>query len=293
MHPVYYHSPCCQQQPSPQTALQLLEMNSLKDNIRHIEETRQLNKRIQELEINNINHRITPLEASQQNIGYIQQQYRPPFFIRPTEHPWYYHRPTSIQQPYVFQHPPHIRPPPPIYNHIPTYGQNFAVNQSASQNWRDSRSNSTIHKTDGQNVTKELPTQRTLANWTAAFPQKTKEVHRATYEHVSRDQVDVIGKRIEDAEVNGDVNMYINIASYNCKNSASCKDTLYTMAPVICRQEHWLLGKSIQGINYKIRSVNDNNPIPPTQKARGYGGTAVVWSNQIDHIVDDTIEDGS
>ena len=84
MHPVYYHSPCCQQQPSPQTALQLLEMNSLKDNIRHIEETRQLNKRIQELEINNINHRITPLEASQQNIGYIQQQYRPPFFIRPT-----------------------------------------------------------------------------------------------------------------------------------------------------------------------------------------------------------------
>ena len=87
--------------------------------------------------------------------------------------------------------------------------------------------------------------------------------------------------------------MYINIASYNCKNSASCKDTLNTMAHVICLQEHWLLGKSIQGINYKIRSVNDNNPNPPTQKARGYGGIAVVWSNQIDHIVDDTIEDGS
>ncbi|CAG2187493.1 unnamed protein product [Mytilus edulis] len=103
-----------------------------------------------------------------------------------------------------------MRPPPPIYNHIPTYGQNFAMNQSTSQNWRfppestkpkykqhqyqdqnnrDSRYNPTIHKT----VTKELPTQRTLANWTAAFPQKTKKVHRATYANVLRDQVDVIG----------------------------------------------------------------------------------------------------
>ncbi|CAG2187494.1 unnamed protein product [Mytilus edulis] len=128
IHPVYHHSPCCQQQPSPQTAFQLLEMNSLKDNIRHIEETRQLNERIQELAINNINHRITALETSQQYMGYIQQQYRPPYYIRRPEHPWYYHRPTSIQQPYGFQHPPHIRPPPPIYNHIPTYGQNFAEN---------------------------------------------------------------------------------------------------------------------------------------------------------------------
>ncbi|CAG2187165.1 unnamed protein product [Mytilus edulis] len=121
-------------------------------------------------------------------------------------------------------------------------------------------------------------------------------------DHFFRSKPNFKGKRIEDVEPNEDVNMYINIASYNCKNvlnSAGCIDTLNTMAHVICLQEHWLfnfeqnlLGKSIQGINYKIRSVDDNNPISPIQKPRGYGGTAVVWSNKIDHIVDDTIQDG-
>ncbi|CAC5418151.1 unnamed protein product [Mytilus coruscus] len=86
MQPVHHHPACCQQlpgQPSPQNTVQLLEMNSFKDIIKHIEETRQLYKRIQELEINNINHRITALESSQQNMGYTQQQYRFPQYIHP------------------------------------------------------------------------------------------------------------------------------------------------------------------------------------------------------------------
>ncbi|CAG2187166.1 unnamed protein product [Mytilus edulis] len=185
-------------------------MNSPKDNIRHLEETRQLNKRIQELEINNINHRITALETSHQNIGYIQQQYRPPYYIRPPEHPWYYHRPTSIQQPFGFQHPTYVRPPPPIYIHVPTYGQNTALHQSTPQNGRfppvitkpkyahhqyqdqnnrNNRFHQIIHKTNDQNVSKESHTQRPATNWTTAFPPKTNFLRRLSELHTRMLQV--------------------------------------------------------------------------------------------------------
>lgn len=66
--------------------LTVFERNSLKEYRRHLGETRQLNKRIQELEIN-INHRITALESSQQNICFTQQQYRFPQYIHSPVHP--------------------------------------------------------------------------------------------------------------------------------------------------------------------------------------------------------------
>jgi hypothetical protein len=46
-------------------------------------------------------------------------------------------------------------------------------------------------------------------------------------------------------------------------------------------------------IKFKIKSVDDNNPIPSTQKPRGYGGTAIAWKKEIDHLIDNNIEDGN
>lgn len=77
-------------------------------------------------------------------------------------------------------------------------------------------------------------------------------------------------------------NMYINIATFNCKNilnSSNCIKTLQKLAHVICLQEHWLFNfeqnlaeKMTSNLKFKIKSVDDKNPIPSTQKPRGYGG---------------------
>jgi exonuclease III len=95
--------------------------------------------------------------------------------------------------------------------------------------------------------------------------------------------------------------MYINIATFNCKNilnSSNCIKTLQKLAHVIYLQEHWLFNfeqnlaeKITSNLKFKIKSVDDKNPIPSTQKPRGYGGTAIAWKKEIDHLIDDYIEE--
>ena len=102
---------------------------------------------------------------------------------------------------------------------------------------------------------------------------------------------------------NNEPDMYINFTSYNCKNilnSSACLDELQKFSDVICIQEHWLFNfeqhlfkKFNSKLKFKSRSVDDNNPIPPTQKPRGYGGTAIAWLEKIDHLIDENIEDGN
>jgi exonuclease III len=97
--------------------------------------------------------------------------------------------------------------------------------------------------------------------------------------------------------------MYINIATFNCKNisnSSNCIKTLQKLAHVICLQEHCLFNfeqnlaeKIMSNLKFKIKSVDDNNPIPSIQKPRGYGGTAIAWKKEIDHLIDDNIEGGN
>ncbi|CAG2240731.1 unnamed protein product [Mytilus edulis] len=251
-----------------------------------MEETRQLNKRIQELEINNINHRITALETSHQNIGYIQQQYRPPYYIRPPEHPW------------------------------------------------NSRFHPTNHKTDDQNASKESPTQRPTANWTIAFPPKTKEVNRATHKNATRDQVEAscdpkgltqclphqgeminnhkteiqnneltLNKTqeiIHDSDIElqtsyGELTDLDQTINKSCrkspKNSVLESSRSYLNTPQLSPQSNNNLSTNTHDhVENLVNSILDFNHC---KKPRGYGGTAVVRSNKIDHIVDDTIQDGS
>ena len=61
---------------------------------------------------------------------------------------------------------------------------------------------------------------------------------------------------------------------------------------ILLLQEHWLFNFELQKLN-KIdpeilasgKSIDMNNPIPPTQKPRGFGGTAVLWKRKHDHLV--------
>ena len=69
------------------------------------------------------------------------------------------------------------------------------------------------------------------------------------------------------------------------------------LAHVICLQEHWLFNfeqnlaeKITSNLKFKIKSVDDKNPIPSTQKPRSY---AIAWKKDIDHLIDDNIEEGN
>jgi hypothetical protein len=54
-----------------------------------------------------------------------------------------------------------------------------------------------------------------------------------------------------------------------------------------------LAEKITSNLKFKIKSEDDKNPIPSTQKPRGYGGTAIAWKKEINHLIDDNIEEGN
>ncbi|VDI56954.1 Hypothetical predicted protein [Mytilus galloprovincialis] len=67
----------------------------------------------------------------------------------------------------------------------------------------------------------------------------------------------------------------------------------------ISLEEHWLfkfkqdnIGELFNKTSWTCKSVDENNPIPPTQKPRGYGGVAILWKQHLDHLVE-KINDGS
>ncbi|VDI42153.1 Hypothetical predicted protein [Mytilus galloprovincialis] len=52
------------------------------------------------------------------------------------------------------------------------------------------------------------------------------------------------------------------------------------------------MGTLFKNVSCAIKSVDDNNPIPPIQKPRGYGGVAILWKDSLNHIVE-KVDDGS
>ncbi|CAG2211406.1 unnamed protein product [Mytilus edulis] len=52
------------------------------------------------------------------------------------------------------------------------------------------------------------------------------------------------------------------------------------------------IGDLFSKTSWTCKSVDENNPIPPTQRPRGYGGVAILWKQSMDHLVE-KIEDGS
>jgi len=57
-------------------------------------------------------------------------------------------------------------------------------------------------------------------------------------------------------------------------------------------QEHWLfenqlhlIGKIDKEIYYAAKGVDKYDPLPPKYLPRGYGGVAIIWKKDIDHLV--------
>jgi len=68
---------------------------------------------------------------------------------------------------------------------------------------------------------------------------------------------------------------------------------------IICLQEHWLLNYEASSIettfptqSAQVKCIDDSNPIPPSHRPRGYGGTATLWNKELDHCIE-RLADGS
>ena len=79
----------------------------------------------------------------------------------------------------------------------------------------------------------------------------------------------------------------LKIATFNVKNvvtNINALQKLFEKMDIICIQEHWLFQFEVnflKNINNTFevvgKTVDNDNPLPPTQKPRGYGGVSVFW----------------
>ena len=87
--------------------------------------------------------------------------------------------------------------------------------------------------------------------------------------------------------------------STTLKNNKVKIHKLFIKNDIILIQEHWLfqaqihlIGELHSQINYAAKGVDINDPLLPISMPRGYRGVAVIWKNEIDHLVR-PIQDGS
>jgi exonuclease III len=81
----------------------------------------------------------------------------------------------------------------------------------------------------------------------------------------------------------------------NCKNlktSAYIIEELLKQHQIILVQEHWLfkaqintIGDLNKNINFVGKGVDKYNPVLPKSMPRGYGGVAIIWRENIDHLI--------
>ncbi|MES9880811.1 MAG: reverse transcriptase family protein [Sedimenticola sp.] len=95
----------------------------------------------------------------------------------------------------------------------------------------------------------------------------------------------------------------LSIVTYNCKNIDTSKIAIEELrteysSDIILIQEHWCFDCKLQKLNeinshYNSvgKAVDTGDPILPAQMPRGYGGTAILWRKEIDHVVN-PISDG-
>ncbi|MES9904479.1 MAG: reverse transcriptase domain-containing protein [Sedimenticola sp.] len=89
----------------------------------------------------------------------------------------------------------------------------------------------------------------------------------------------------------------LNIATFNCKNVQTCSPAISELSKttdIILLQEHWLFKCQLHLLNEvndqyigSGKSVDMNDPIAPVQMPRGYGGVAILWNKNINHLVTD------
>lgn len=88
------------------------------------------------------------------------------------------------------------------------------------------------------------------------------------------------------------VNNVLNILDFNCKNILTCgpffKEVVKQL-DICLVQEHWLFDCQLHLLNEHEtlltgigKAVDSNDPIPPTQMPRGYGGMAIMWKKYLD-----------
>ena len=92
-----------------------------------------------------------------------------------------------------------------------------------------------------------------------------------------------------------DRNSRIRIASYNCKNIKTCRQSINSILKnndIVLIQEHWLFHSQINiisdiynKIKFAAKGVDIRDPLLPISLPRGYGGVAVLWNMSIDHLI--------
>jgi exonuclease III len=92
------------------------------------------------------------------------------------------------------------------------------------------------------------------------------------------------------------------LTSYNCKNIKTGGTSISEILKdndIILIQEHWLFHSQTSiisdinsDINFVAKGVDINDPLLLVSLPRGYGGVAIVWKKNIDHLVR-TLSDGS
>ena len=94
----------------------------------------------------------------------------------------------------------------------------------------------------------------------------------------------------------------LRIITYNCKNMDTALyafNNLSKRNDIFLIQEHWYfdcqltkLDHVCEAFNSCGKAVDTGNPILPVQMPRGYGGVAILWRKDIDHLVT-TLPDGT
>lgn len=94
----------------------------------------------------------------------------------------------------------------------------------------------------------------------------------------------------------------LSLATFNCKNIKSSTHTIQKLLEghdIILIQETWLFKyensffkDTFHNIGVISKQIDDDSPIPPIQKPRGYGGSAIVWHEKLDPLISQ-IPDGS
>ena len=89
----------------------------------------------------------------------------------------------------------------------------------------------------------------------------------------------------------------LNIVSFNCKNVNTCNYVLNELlvdqrADILFLQEHWLFDCQLHRLSEisdlctgSGKAVDTGDPILPVQMPRGYGGIAILWKKEIDHLI--------
>ncbi|MCG7868271.1 MAG: reverse transcriptase family protein, partial [Candidatus Thiodiazotropha taylori] len=123
-----------------------------------------------------------------------------------------------------------------------------------------------------------------------ASPQK--EIAKDTTTTITPAQPDCATTQISNSNT---ISEDLTIVSFNCKNIETALwafQELSKTTDIFLVQEHWLfdcqlhkLDAICENFNGCGKAVDTGNPILPIQMPRGYGGTAVMWTKDIDHLI--------